>query len=57
LDTLAAALAEAGNFNDAAKVAQDAVPLANIRGDYDLAAAIRARVKLYLEKKPYRREK
>jgi tetratricopeptide (TPR) repeat protein len=54
LDVLAAALAEAGNFDQAGRVAQEAVQLAAIRGDNDLAATIRTRLKLYLEKKPYR---
>ena len=56
LDTLAAALAETGNFNEAAKLAQEAVQLATLRGETDLAATIRMRLKLYLDQKPYRLE-
>jgi Flp pilus assembly protein TadD len=54
LDTLAVAYAEAGNFDEADRIAQRAAELAGSRGSTDQAAAIRARLKLYLARKPYR---
>jgi Flp pilus assembly protein TadD len=53
LDTLAAALAEAGNFPEASRVAQQAVQLASSRGNSDGAALIQSRLKLYLAGQPY----
>jgi tetratricopeptide (TPR) repeat protein len=53
LDTLAAAHAESGNFGEATNLAQRAVQLASNRGETNLAAEIRARLALYLTRKPY----
>lgn len=54
LDTLAAAYAEAGRFDDAVAAADQAVELANRARDVDLAARIGARRSLYAQQKPYR---
>jgi hypothetical protein len=56
LDTLAAALAEAGRFSEAVKVAQAAVAGAGAAGQTNLAAQIRARLDLYQAQRPYREE-
>lgn len=54
-DTLAAAYAEAGQFEEAAKIQQIAVDLAVDEGvDDEELADMRARLKLFQEKKPYR---
>jgi Flp pilus assembly protein TadD len=54
LDTLAAALAESGNFDEASRVDQQAAQLALSRGSLDQAAVIQSRLKLYVAGKPYR---
>jgi tetratricopeptide (TPR) repeat protein len=54
LDTLAAAFAETGNFEEAARLAHEAAQRAQQRGETALASDIRARAKLYLERRPYR---
>jgi len=53
-DTLAAALAEAGRFDEAVRMALEAETLALRRGQFDLAVHIRARLNLYLTGNPYR---
>jgi len=57
LDTLAAAYAENGQFARAAASATRALELAGARGNSAQAAAIRARLLLYKESKPYRSER
>jgi tetratricopeptide (TPR) repeat protein len=57
LDTLAAAYAENGQFDAAAASAERALEMAVARGNAPQAAAIRARLVLYKEKKPYRVER
>lgn len=52
LDTLAAAYATAGSFDDAVRVAQEAISKA---GDETLAGEIRARLELYQAGQPFRR--
>jgi tetratricopeptide (TPR) repeat protein len=52
-DTLAAALAEAGRFNQAAETARQALQQARESGDDDLAQSIAARLRLYEAGKPY----
>jgi Flp pilus assembly protein TadD len=54
LDTLAAAYAEAGRFQEAVTTAQSAVELSARVGKTELAAAIRQRVALYQANRPYR---
>jgi tetratricopeptide (TPR) repeat protein len=54
LDTLAAALAERGDFAKAAEWAQKGVKLAQEAGQTALAERMAGRVRLYLFKKPYR---
>jgi len=53
-DTLAAALAEGGRFEDAIKAAQRALARARNRGDQALQEGIEARIKLYQARQPYR---
>ena len=55
LDTLAAALAEVGRFDQAVSVAAQAAKLAEAAGDKDLLEQCRARLELYKSKRPYRR--
>jgi tetratricopeptide (TPR) repeat protein len=57
LDTLAAAYAESGRFDDAAGTAQQALALAEAVRDDDLAKGIRARLALYRRQTPYRAPK
>jgi tetratricopeptide (TPR) repeat protein len=57
LDTLAAAYAENGQFAKAAASAERALELAVARGNASQSAAIRARMLLYMENKPYRSER
>jgi len=52
-DKLAASLAEAGRFDEAVSTARRAVELATAAGQADVAEAIRARLRLYEENKPY----
>jgi tetratricopeptide (TPR) repeat protein len=54
LDALAAALAEAGRFEEANHMARRAIALARERGDDLLAAGINARAELYRAGQPYR---
>jgi hypothetical protein len=53
LDVLAAALAEAGRFEEAAATAERAIHKAEKAGREDLAAAIRERRDLYRQHKPF----
>ena len=54
LDTLAAAYAEAGRFDEAVRTAEQAVRLAEEAGDTEAAAGHRARLALYQQGQPYR---
>jgi Flp pilus assembly protein TadD len=54
LDTLAAAYAEVGSFDQAVEVAQRAAQLADSRGQNDLAGQIRERSRLYEKRQPFR---
>ncbi len=54
LDTLAAALAEAGKFEEAVKTAKSAIAVAESRGDFDMAAEITKRLVQYEKSQPYR---
>ena len=54
LDTLAAAYAEVGRFQDAVKTATKAVEIAEAQGKIRLADDIRGRQKLYEKNQPYR---
>jgi tetratricopeptide (TPR) repeat protein len=54
LDALAAAYAATGRFPDALRAAQQALALANAAGDAALAQAIRARIALYQQDRPFR---
>ncbi|MEW6197057.1 MAG: tetratricopeptide repeat protein [Planctomycetota bacterium] len=54
LDTLAAALAEAGRFDEAVTTATRAADLAAGARQTELAEAIRARAQLYAARQPYR---
>ncbi|MEE9606407.1 MAG: tetratricopeptide repeat protein [Myxococcota bacterium] len=53
LDTLAAAYASAGRFDDAVRAASEAAALAAARGDEALSATIRERLALYRADQPY----
>jgi tetratricopeptide (TPR) repeat protein len=54
LDTFAAALAEAGRFEEAARAAADAAGRARARGDSTLASEVEARQHLYERRQPFR---
>lgn len=54
LDTLAAALAERGDFDEAVRTARQAVLLATEMGDVALSGELRDRERLYEARKPYR---
>ena len=54
LDTLAAALANLGRYDEAVAVAEEARDLARRRGDETLAGKIEARLVLYRGDRPYR---
>jgi tetratricopeptide (TPR) repeat protein len=54
LDTLAAAYATAGRFEDAVKTAKQALDIANGKGQEKLAGEIQDRIKLYEAGQPYR---
>jgi tetratricopeptide (TPR) repeat protein len=54
LDTLGAAYAEAGRFDQALATAQRALDLATAQGDTTAAALIRTRLRLYQSRQPYR---
>jgi protein O-mannosyl-transferase len=53
LDTLAAAYASAGKFNDAVEIAQKALILTNRQNQKELFMAIQSRLDLYKNSKPY----
>ena len=53
LDTLAAAYAEAGRFDQAVETAGRALNLPAVQNDPALAETIRARLKLYESHSPY----
>jgi tetratricopeptide (TPR) repeat protein len=55
--TLAAALAEQGKFQDAAKIAEDAVGIANAAGRQSDADEIRIQLESYRANKPFRAER
>ncbi len=54
LDTLAAAYAEQGRWDDAVNTATQALGLARAAGPEPVAAEIEARLELYRQRKPYR---
>ncbi|MGA2436287.1 MAG: tetratricopeptide repeat protein, partial [Bryobacteraceae bacterium] len=54
LNTLAAAYAEAGRFDDAADIANRALDLARSSGQTNLAATIQAALELYKTRRPFR---
>jgi tetratricopeptide (TPR) repeat protein len=54
LDTLAAAYAEAGRFEQAVTTAREAIRLAEAAGDASTCDALRARMKLYQARQAYR---
>ena len=54
LDTLAAAYAESGRFDEAIKTATEAVRLAKAEGDVRKSRSIQKRLSLYQQSKPYR---
>ena len=54
MDTLAAAYAEAGNFNEAVFTAEKAYKMALMHGPGSLAQSLEQRLKLYRNKMPYR---
>ncbi len=54
LDTLAAAYAEAGRFDDAARTAREALALAQVRTDTNSVVAIEGRLRFYEQRQPYR---
>ena len=54
LDALAAAYAEAGRFERAVEIGQQARDQARLRGDRALADSIESRLVLYRDKRPYR---
>ncbi len=54
LDTLAAAWAENGEFSRAVTTASHALTLASGKGDAQLAAAIRAHLAIYQQRRPFR---
>ncbi len=53
LDTLAAAYAEAGRFNDAVETAQKALKLATQQGKHTLSESLKARIRLYKSGVPF----
>jgi hypothetical protein len=56
MDTLAAAYAEVGRFNDAVRVAQAAIEVLQASGQGAQAQPIQDRLKLYQAGRPYRQE-
>jgi protein O-mannosyl-transferase len=54
VDTLAAAYANAGRFEEAVKTAEEAFSIAKAAGEDDFADSIRARVDLYKKRAPFR---
>jgi tetratricopeptide (TPR) repeat protein len=57
IDTLAAAFAESGDFAKARSLANQALDLAVSQKDRALVAAIRSRIQLYAEGKPFREDR
>jgi len=57
LDTLAAAYANAGRFQDAIKIGKEAFSIAKAAGEDDFADSIRARIALYENGSPFRGDK
>ena len=57
LDTLATAYAEAGRFGDARQIAQEAIDIALLTGQYDLVKDIKRRLELYRSSLPYREDR
>ena len=53
LDTLAAAYAETGRFDDATVTAREALVIAHSNNDTNLASEIAGRIKLYERRQPY----
>ncbi len=53
LDTLGAALAQAGRFDEAERAARQALALTRSEGNQSLAAAIARRIELYARRQPY----
>jgi superkiller protein 3 len=53
LDTLAAAYAEMGRFNDAVQTVQQAIRLAEASGQIEMAKDMEKRMKFYLAEKPF----
>ena len=56
LDALAAAYAEAGNFDEAVLTAEKALELALIYGPQELALGLKKRLQLYQAGRPYRQK-
>jgi Flp pilus assembly protein TadD len=56
LDTLAAAYAEAGRFEDAARTARKAIELAQAAGQSDQLSRLNSELKLYEARRPFHRE-
>ncbi len=54
LDTLAAAYANAGRFQEAVKTGEEAFSIAKAAGENDFADSIRARIALYKKESPFR---
>jgi len=54
LGTLAAAFAEAGQFNDAVATAQKALQMADQQGKAELASSLQAQIKFYESRQPFR---
>lgn len=54
LDALAAALAECGRFEEAARTAHEGAELARVEGNSELAAGLEQRRRLYESGKPFR---
>ncbi|MEN6557345.1 MAG: tetratricopeptide repeat protein, partial [Thermoguttaceae bacterium] len=56
LDTLGAAMAEAGRFDEAQAIARQAIRLATEQHQTDLVRSVRIRLSLYEKKQPYREQ-
>src|SRR5438128_1015496 len=54
LDTLAAAYANAGRFDEAGKADEEALSIAKVAGENNFADSIRARIDLYKKRSPFR---
>ena len=54
LDTLAAAYANAGRFEEAVKTDEEALSIAKVAGENNFADSIRARIDLYKKRSPFR---